>query len=76
MKTIKIIILLLFVVVNYSYAGKKKESYQIENGITRVWSKVGTTFFNGSGFMKVNANNNVLSYQLEMFTDGKEKQYS
>ena len=76
MKTIKISILLLFVVVNYSYAGKKKESYQIENGITRVWSKAGSTFFNGSGFMRVNSNNNVLTYQLEMFTDGKEKHYS
>lgn len=76
MKTIKILLILLFVAVDYSFAGKKKESYQIDNGVTRVWSKVGFTFFNGSGFMKINANNNVLSYQLEMFTDGKEKQYS
>ena len=76
MKTIKILLILLFVAVDYSFAGKKKESYQIDNGVTRVWSKVGITLFNGSGFMKVNANNNVLSYQLEMFTDGKEKQYS
>ena len=76
MKTIKILLILLFVAVDYSFAGKKKESYQIDNGVTRVWSKVGFTLFNGSGFMKINANNNVLSYQLEMFTDGKEKQYS
>ena len=76
MKTIKILLILLFVAVDYSFAGKKKESYQIDNGVTRVWSKVGFTYFNGSGFMKINANNNVLSYQLEMFTDGKEKQYS
>ena len=76
MKTIKILLVLLFVAVNYSFAGKEKELYQIDNGITRVWSKAGFTNFNGSGFMKVNANNNVLSYQLEMFTDGKEKQYS
>ena len=76
MKTIKILLILLFVAVDYSFAGKKKESYQIDNGVTRVWSKVGITNFNGSGFMKINANNNVLSYQLEMFTDGKEKQYS
>ena len=76
MKTIKILLILLFVAVDYSFAGKKKESYQIDNGVTRVWSKVGITYFNGSGFMKINANNNVLSYQLEMFTDGKEKQYS
>ena len=67
---------MLFVVVNYSYAGKKKESYQIENGITRVWSNFGATCFNGSGFMKINSSNNVLKYQLEMFTDGNEKQYS
>ena len=76
MKTIKILLILWFVAVDYSFAGKKKESYQIDNGVTRVWSKVGFTYFNGSGFMKINANNNVLSYQLEMFTDGKEKQYS
>ena len=76
MKTIKILLILLFVAVDYSFAGKKKESYQIDNGVTRVWSKVGFTLFNGSGFMTINANNNVLSYQLEMFTDGKEKQYS
>ena len=76
MKTIKILLILLFVAVDYSFAGKKKESYQIDNGVTRVLSKFGLTYFNGSGFMKINANNNVLSYQLEMFTDGKEKQYS
>ena len=76
MKTIKILLILLFVAVDYSFAGKKKESYQIDNGVTRVLSKFGLTYFNGSGFMKINANNNVLAYQLEMFTDGKEKQYS
>ena len=53
MKTIKILLILLFVAVDYSFAGKKKESYQIDNGVTRVWSKVGFTLFNGSGFMKI-----------------------
>lgn len=76
MKTIKMILIFTLVIGSIKvYAGDIKYT-EISNGIILIGTKPKSTFFNGNGFMKVNANNNILQYSLELYSDGNINQYA
>lgn len=63
MKIIKILFTLLLLNINVAIAGN---NYKTENGVTLIWG--------GEGYLVLYFNS--MTYRLELYTDGKEKQYA
>lgn len=63
MKVIKLLFALTLLNINVAIAGN---NYKTENGVTLVWG--------GEGYFSLYFNSMI--YRLELYTDGKEKQYA
>ncbi|WP_317340320.1 hypothetical protein [Phocaeicola coprocola] len=75
MKTTKILILLILLMCSLGSYCKVKYTI-VNNGVILIGTKPRATFFNGSGFMKVNTNNNSLIYSLELYSNGNQMQFA